>query len=180
MKEAILLLLTAAFLQAQEPVPCKTGLARFRAGDFAAAQSSLWECVEFGLGNESDALYLALTYRPLKNYDSGLSRTYAALGKLPDNVDLLYLAGYLHYRRNDTKDSMLLATKAYKIAPKDWRIHQLLALNYISFDMLEAAKLSLRQAIALKPTTPNSTTSWPGSISSWDRSWIPSSFRRRP
>jgi Tfp pilus assembly protein PilF len=87
----------------------------------------------------------------LKNYDAGLSRTDAAMKRSPEDVDLLYLAAYLRYRRNETKDSMVLLSKAYRLAPKDWRLHQLFALNYISFDMLEAAKLSLFQAIALNP-----------------------------
>src|SRR5215472_3022161 len=128
MSRAILLLIAAMLLHAGEPASCENGLARFRTGDFAGAQESLWECIESRGGSESHALYLALTYRPLKNYESGLNRTQAALEKLPDNVDLLYIAAYLHYRRNETKDSMLLASKAYRFAPKDWRIHQLFAL----------------------------------------------------
>jgi tetratricopeptide (TPR) repeat protein len=107
--------------------------------------------MESGSGNESHALYLALTYRPLKNYESGLTRAQQALRRFPDNLDLLYVAAYLRYRRNETKDSMILVSKAYRLAPNDWRIHQLFALNYISFDMLEAAKLSLQRAISLNP-----------------------------
>lgn len=151
MRAALLILLMMPFLNAQEPASCGTGLARFQAGDIAAAQDLLWKCIESKAGNENDAFYLALTYRPLKNYASGLARVDRMLKDLPDNVDLLYIAAYLHYRRNETKDSMMLTSKAYRLAPKDWRIHQLFALNYITFNMLEAAKLSLQQAIALKP-----------------------------
>ena len=147
----LILLLFGASVNAQEPASCETGLARFRSGDFDAAQDFLWECMESGSGNETHALYLALTYRPLKNYKAGLTRTQKALRTFPDNVDLLYIAAYLHYRRNETKDSMILASKAYRLAPNDWRIHQLFALNYISFDMVEAAKLSLQRAISLNP-----------------------------
>jgi tetratricopeptide (TPR) repeat protein len=147
----MLLLLTVASLNAEEPAACQTGLARFRAGVFAAAQDSLWECIESGSGNETHAVYLALTYRLLKNYESGMTRIQKALRTFPDNLDLLYLAAYIHYRRNETKDSMILVSKAYRLAPNDWRIHQLFALNYISFDMLEAAKLSLLRAISLNP-----------------------------
>jgi tetratricopeptide (TPR) repeat protein len=150
MRSEILLLLMTASLQAQEQVACQSGLAFYQAGEFAKAQESLWDCVESSKGSETDALYLALTYRPLKNYESGLTRANAALRRLPENLDLLYVAGYLYYRRNETKESMILAAKAYQIAPKDWRVHQLLALNYISFNMLEAAKLSLLKAIELK------------------------------
>ena len=46
---------------------------------------------------------------------------------------------------------MILTSRACGLAPKDWRIQQLFALNYITFNMLEAAKLSLNQAIALNP-----------------------------
>jgi tetratricopeptide (TPR) repeat protein len=144
-------LLIAPLLHAQEPASCENGLARFQAGNYVAAQSLLWECVESRTGDANDAFYLALTYRPLKNYASGLARVDLLLKELPDNVDLLYIAAYLHYRQNETKDSMILASKAYRLAPKDWRIQQLFALNYITFNMLEAAKLSLQQAIALNP-----------------------------
>jgi len=144
-----IILLTVAFLNAQEPPSCEAGLARFKASDYLSAQNFLWDCVESGLGSGAHALFLSQTYRELKNYDSGLTRIDAALKERPDNIDLLYLAAYLHYRRNETKDSMILVSKAYRIAPKDWRIHQLFALNYISFNMLEAAKLSLLEAIRL-------------------------------
>jgi tetratricopeptide (TPR) repeat protein len=145
----MLLLFTVVSLNAHEPASCETGLARFRSGNFAAAQDSLWECMESGSGSETHALYLALTYRPLKNYESGLTRIQKALKTFPDNLDLLYVAAYLHYRLNETKDSMILVSKAYRLAPNDWRVHQLFALNYISFDMMEAAKLSLLRAISL-------------------------------
>ncbi len=147
----VLAFLIAPLLHAQGPASCENGLARFQAGDFAAAQALLWECIESRAGNENGALYLALTYRPLQNYTSGLARVNRMLKEMPDNVDLLYIAAYLHYRQNETKDSMILTSKAYHFAPKDWRIQQLFALNYISFNMLEAAKLSLEEAIVLKP-----------------------------
>jgi len=87
----------------------------------------------------------------LKNYDSGLSKTDAALKQNPDNVEMLYLAAFLHYRRGESKDSMLLLSKAYKLDPNDWRIHQLFALNYITFNMNEAVEAELKKAIALNP-----------------------------
>ena len=146
-----ILLLAASSLSVGDPGPCQAGLDQFTSGDYAAAQRILWDCVESHLGNATHAFYLALTYRSLKNYDTGLSRTNAALKQSPEDVDLLYLAAYLRYRGNETKDSMVLLSKAYRLAPKDWRLHQLFALNYISFDMLDAAKLSLFQAIALNP-----------------------------
>jgi tetratricopeptide (TPR) repeat protein len=151
LRVALLILLITPFLNAQEPVSCPSGLARFQAGDYSAAQDLLWKCVESMAGNSNHAFYLALTYRSLKNYATGLIRVNEDLKQYPDNVDLLYIAAYLHYRRNDTKESMILTSRAYTVAPKDWRIHQLFALNYISFNMLEAAKLSLKQAIALNP-----------------------------
>ena len=146
-----LVFLIAPILHAQESVSCKSGMASFQFGNFSAAQDFLWDCIESRAGNENHAFYLALTYRPLKNYASGLTRANRLLKELPNNVDLLYIAAYLHYRQNEIKDSMVLTSKAYDLAPKDWRIQQLFALNYISFNMLEAAKLSLQQAIALKP-----------------------------
>jgi tetratricopeptide (TPR) repeat protein len=47
---------------------------------------------------------------------------------------------------------MLLLSKAYKFAPNDWRIHQLFALNYITFKMYAAVESELKKAIALNPT----------------------------
>jgi tetratricopeptide (TPR) repeat protein len=87
----------------------------------------------------------------LKNYDSGLRKSSEILKERPDTVELLYLAAFLHYRRGDNKDSMLLLSKAYKLSPSDWRIHQLFALNYISFGMNEAVEAELHQSIALNP-----------------------------
>ena len=136
-------------LRAEDPASCQSGLDQFQSGNYTAAQRILSECVESHRGNATHALHLALTYRSLKNYDAGLNRTKAALQRFPKDVDLLYLAAWLHYRRNETKDSMLLLSKAYRLAPDDWRLHQLFALNYISFDMLDTAKLSLQRAIAL-------------------------------
>jgi tetratricopeptide (TPR) repeat protein len=110
--------------------------------------------MDSGQAKPEQAYQLALTYRAIRNYDAGLARTGSALAQSPDNVDLLFLAAYLHYRRNETKESMMLTSKAYKLAPKDWRIHQLFALNYISFNMLDPARLSLQQAISLNPGNP--------------------------
>lgn len=151
MRVTLLILLIAPFLNAREPASCATGLAHFQSGDYAGAQELLWQCVNSGAENDNDALYLALTYRPLKDYTAGLNQANQLLKQFPDNVNLLYIAAYLHYRRNETKESMILTSRAYGLAPKDWRIQQLFALNYITFNMLEAAKLSLNQAIALNP-----------------------------
>lgn len=136
---------------AEDPAPCRAGLDQYSSANYTVAQDFLWACVESHQGTATHALYLALTYRSLKNYEPGLERVNAALQRSPQDVDYLYLAAWLRYRRNETKDSMILLSKAYRLAPKDWRLHQLFALNYISFNMLDAAKLSLLQAIALNP-----------------------------
>jgi tetratricopeptide (TPR) repeat protein len=146
-----LVVLIGVALRGQTQEACERGLADFHAGRIAEAQAGLWECVESARGTETHSLYLAQTYRGLKNYESGLTRADVALQHKPDSLDLLYLASYLRYRSNQTKNSMALASKAYKLAPDDWRIHQVFALNYISFNMLEEAKLSLLQALRLKP-----------------------------
>jgi len=148
----MLLFVLAASLNAQSPPPCQAGLDQVKSGDYVSAQSSLWSCVESGSGNPTHTFYLTLTYRELKNYDSGLSKANAALKQTPDSVEMLYLAAFLHYRRGENKDSMLLLSKAYKQAPNDWRIHQLFALNYITFKMNEAVEAELKKAIALNPT----------------------------
>jgi len=152
MRGVILLFVVAASLHAQSPPSCQAGLDQVKSGDYASAQNSLWACVESGSGNPTHTLYLSLTYRELKNYDSGLSRATADLKQTPDSVELLYLAAFLYYRRGESKDSMLLLSKAYKQAPDDWRIHQLFALNYITFDMNEAVEAELKKAIALNST----------------------------
>ena len=147
-----MLFVVAASLNAQSPPTCQTGLDQVKSGDYANAQSSLWSCVESGSGNPTHTFYLTLTYRELKNYDSGLTKANADLKQTPDNVEMLYLAAFLHYRRGENKDSMLLLSKAYKQSPNDWRIHQLFALNYITFNMNEAVEAELEKAIALNPT----------------------------
>jgi tetratricopeptide (TPR) repeat protein len=152
MRSVILLFVVAASLNAQSPPSCQAGLDQVKSGDYSGAQSSLWSCVESGSGSPTHAYYLTLTYRELKNYDSGLSKAKAALARTPDNVEFLYIAAFLHYRRGESKDSMLLLSKAYKHAPNDWRIHQLFALNYITFKMNEAVEAELKKAIALNPT----------------------------
>jgi tetratricopeptide (TPR) repeat protein len=146
-----IVLLSGLPLSAEESPVCEAASVQFKSGDVSGAQNALWDCVKSRLGDETHALYLAETYRELRNYDSGLTRVDALLKERPDNIDLLCLAAYLRYRRNEPKESMLLVSKAYKIAPENWRIHQLFALNYISFNMLEAAKLSLLKAIDLNP-----------------------------
>ena len=135
MRSVILLFVVAASLNAQAPPQCQAGLDQVKSGDYASAQNSLWSCVESGSGDPTHTYYLTLTYRQLKDYDSGLSRANADLKQTPNSVELLYLAAFLHYRRGENKDSMLLLSKAYKQAPDDWRIHQLFALNYITFNM---------------------------------------------
>ncbi len=152
MRSVILLFVFAASLNAQAPPSCQAGLDQVKSGDYVSAQGSLWSCVESGSGTPTDTFYLTLTYRQLKNYNSGLSKANADLKQSPDSVELLYLAAFLHYRQGDSKDSMLLLSKAYKLAPNDWRIHQLFALNYITFKMYAAVEAELKKAIALNPT----------------------------
>jgi len=152
MRSVILLFVLAASLNAQSPPPCQAGLDQVKRGDYGSAQGSLWSCVESGAGNPTHTFYLTLTYRELKNYDSGLSKANAALKQTPDSVEMLYLAAFLHYRQGENKDSMVLLSKAYKQAPDDWRVHQLFALNYITFKMNEAVEAELKKAIALNPT----------------------------
>jgi len=144
-------LLFGVSVNAEEPPLCEAASAQFKSGDVSGAQSALWDCVKSGEGNETHAVYLAETYRELRNYDSGLTRVDALLEEHADNIDLLCIAAYLRYRRNEPKESMLLVSKAYRLAPENWRVHQLFALNYISFNMLEGAKLSLLKAIDLNP-----------------------------
>jgi tetratricopeptide (TPR) repeat protein len=152
MESALLLFVVATTLHAQSPPACQGGLDQVKSGNYINAQDSLWSCIESGSGNPTHTYYLTLTYRELKNYDSGLSKANAALKQSPDSVEMLYLAAFLHYRRGECKDSMLLLSKAYKLAPNDWRIHQLFALNYITFKMNEAVEAELKKAIALNST----------------------------
>lgn len=133
----------------QPETACNDGAAAFRRGDLPAAQVLLWSCIESGRGTGMDTVYLAQTFKELKNYHTGLAQVEPLLKKQPDNVELLYLGAFLHYRRDDTRQAMALTARAYRIAPGDWRVHQIFALNYIRFNMLELAKLSLQQAIAL-------------------------------
>lgn len=152
MKGVIILFAVVASLNAQSSTLCQTGVDQVKSHDYVRAQASLWSCIKSGLGTPTDTFDLTLTYRQLKNYDSGLSKANAALKQNPENVEMLYLAAFLHYRQGDSKDSMLLLSKAYKHDPNDWRIHQLFALNYITFKMYPAVEAELTRAIALNPT----------------------------
>ena len=51
LRVALLILLITPFLNAQEPVSCTSGLARFQSGDYSGAQDLLWKCVESRAGN---------------------------------------------------------------------------------------------------------------------------------
>ena len=86
MRSLILLFVITASLNAQVPPACQAGLDLVKKGDYVSAQSSLWTCVESGSGDKTHTFYLTLTYRELKNYDSGLSKTSAALKQNPDNI----------------------------------------------------------------------------------------------
>lgn len=143
--------LAGAFLKGESQEPCEQGMAEFGAGRFSESQITLWRCMDSGRAHGTHAVYLAQTYRGLKNYEPGLALADAALARRPRSVDLLYIAAWLRYRRNEIRESMALASKAYEITSEDWRIHQVFALNYISLNMLEEARLSLSRAIQLKP-----------------------------
>jgi tetratricopeptide (TPR) repeat protein len=152
MRSATLLFLISTTLNGQSWPVCQAGVLEVKNGDYQSAQVALWSCLDAGSAEETDTFYLTLTYRELKNYDAGLSRVDAALRRRPDSVNLLYLAAFLQYRKGENKDSMLLLSKAYKLAPNDWRIHQLFALNYIAFKMYPAVEEELKKAISLNPT----------------------------
>src|SRR4051794_7445846 len=123
---AILFLVATVSMSAAEPPPaCAAGVTQAKHGDYTLAQESLWACVLSSGGKQTEAFYLSLTYRELKNYDSGLTKAQDALKQSPDNEDLLYLSAFLYYRKSDAKQSMMFLSRAYKIAPNDWRIHQL-------------------------------------------------------
>lgn len=141
--------LSALSLRAQDD--CQAGIEMVQHNQFAEGQQLLWKCVDTANGAHAAAFYLTLTYRALGNYDSGIAKTESALKRSPDDADMLYVAAFLHYRRNETKESMLLLSKAYRIRPDDWRIHQLFALNYITFHMPDAVELELNKAIQLNP-----------------------------
>src|SRR5690348_14101140 len=116
-----IIVFVGGLMKAQEPAgACDAGLASFKRRDLHRAQTLLWDCMSSGLGGSVHAVTLSQTYRELKNYDSGLTRVEAELEAHPDNVDALYLAAYLRYRRNETKESMIVVSKAYRLAPKDW------------------------------------------------------------
>ena len=83
MRSVILLFVVAASLNAQAPPSCQAGLDQVKSGDHVSAQSSLWSCVESGSGSPTHTFYLTLTYRELKNCDSGLSKANADLKQTP-------------------------------------------------------------------------------------------------
>lgn len=149
---AILLLLTAISTAVIEPrASCIAGIEQAKRADYKSAQELLWECVLSGGRKQTEAFYLGLTYRELKNYDAGLAKAQDVLKQAPENEDMLYLSAFLHYRKSETKESMIYLSRAYKIEPDDWRIHQLFALNYALFLMPDAVETELKAAIRLNP-----------------------------
>ena len=147
----LLLIFTSHLLTSQAQDVCQDGTEQFSLQQYLTAQRLLWDCMYAKRGTQDTTFQLAMTYRSTRDYASGLVRANRLLLQEPESADLLFLSGYLYYRSGETKESMVAASKAYRIAPTDWRVHSLFALNYIAFNMLEPAKLSLLKAIDLKP-----------------------------
>ena len=130
------------------------GQALFSAKVYPQAQEALWECVLAGAVDMKAAHQLALTYRELKNYDSGLEHVKSALARRADSADLLYLAAFLQFRTGRHRDSIELLGQAYQLNHSDWRVHQLFALNYVVLNIKDGALAEFQNAIALNPQNP--------------------------
>ena len=130
------------------------GRALFSAKAYPQAQEALWECVLAAAGDMIAAHQLALTYRELKNYDSGLERVKSALARRPGSADLLYVAAFLQFRMGRHRDSIELLGQAYQLNHFDWRVHQLFALNYVVLNIKDGALAEFQNTIALNPQNP--------------------------
>ena len=142
------LLLAAAILQANA---CDEGRALFLAKDYSAAQGPLWHCLMAGTSDKEFAHQLTLTYRDLKNYDSGIKRAESALVSNPKSEDILYILGFLQFRLGHHNESIRHLGQAYRLDPDDWRVYQLFALNYVVLDIKDGALESFQNAIRLNP-----------------------------
>jgi Flp pilus assembly protein TadD len=127
--------------------PCQNGKALFSQKAYAAAQESLWGCVQAGTTDREPGYLLSLTFRELKNYSAGMARAAA----LPDSVDKLYIRAYLQFRMGKARESCDTLEPAYRRDPDDWRVHQLYGLNYVVLDIKEGAEVSFTNAIRLNP-----------------------------
>ncbi|MGI8992452.1 MAG: tetratricopeptide repeat protein [Bryobacteraceae bacterium] len=130
---------------------CVEGRNLFASREYLRAQSPLWECVIFGAPDREFAHRLALTYRDLKNYESGVARAESALASNPKSPDCLYILGFLHFRLGRHKESIDDLTRAYRLDEDDWRVYQLFALNYVVLDIKDGALASFKNAIRLNP-----------------------------
>ena len=131
--------------------PCQTGARLFAARQYAQAQEPLWACVNAGTDTKDPAHQLALTYRELKNYDLGWTKTEKALARQPESVDVLYIAGFLKFRMGDHRESIRLLGQAFRLDNYDWRVHQAFALNYIAMDIRPGALAELETSLKLNP-----------------------------
>ncbi len=138
-------------LAAQTSSSCEAGSALFRSKDYGAAQGELWKCVLAGAPSRDSGWLLAQTYRELKNYDDGFARLGRSRHADAPAVDLLYIEGFLQFRAGKHRESIDILGRGFQIDPKDWRIHQVFALNYVVLEIAEGALQELQVAIQLNP-----------------------------
>ena len=151
---AALLLLVPVTVVAEQSESCARGVEQFTQQRYREAQSTLWECVSSGTQTPEQTLDLASTYREIKNYDEGLERVANEMKRRHGDEDLIYLGAFLQFRRGQFEASVALLNLAYKQNPKDWRLHQLYALNYVEAGWVSAAEQEFDRAIKLKSDLP--------------------------
>jgi tetratricopeptide (TPR) repeat protein len=111
--------------------PCIAGARAAGNRQFEIAQPLLWQCVVTEERTQQDTVSLTLTYRALKNYADGMKRVDAALKQMPDNEDLHYISAFLLFRTQQFSQSIDELSVAYRMKQDDWRVHQLLAMDFI-------------------------------------------------
>lgn len=141
-------LLAAAILRANA---CDQGRASFLAKDYSGAQPPLWDCVIAGTSDKEFAHQLALTYRDLRNYNSGIKHAESALVSHSKSEDIFYILGFLQFRLGHHSASIRHLGQAYRLDPDDWRVYQIFALNYVVLDIKDGALESFQNAIRLNP-----------------------------
>lgn len=131
---------------------CADARIAFANRQFSAAQELLWLCWQKTPGDNTDTVFLlGLTYRELKNYQSGLERLAGLDAANRETADGLYLRGYLLFRLGEFKQSVDALHRAFLLNARDWRVHQAFALDFVMLGEQAGAVYEFRTAAALNP-----------------------------
>ena len=125
------------------------GIGRYRTNDYAAAKAALESELKLNPANADALMWLGVVELAQGNTIEALRALDKAADLKPGDVDILYHRGRAH---------MLLSKESYeqmfKVDPKSWRVHQVLAQSFTEADRLQEAISECQSAIELRPNEP--------------------------